>query len=232
VIVPLFGRPGERSEAVDGPIYTRLRPVRRLLFLAPALALLYVRVIRPWQLRWGATDEEIGSALPGDELVARPTFNATRAVTIDAPPDLVWPWLLQVGVTRAGWYSYDLLDNLGRPSARTIIPELQDLKVGDVVPLSPDGRSGPRVLAMEPGRSMVWGAAEATWTWVLQPMGGSGTRLLTRNRIHYRWLHPSIIFNLLIEFADIVMIRRMLLNVKERAEELWIRQQSGRVDAP
>jgi hypothetical protein len=79
-----------------------------LLLVAPVLALLYSRGIRPWQLRWGATDEELARALPGDDLVARPTFNATRAVSIAAPPALVWPWLVQVGVTRAGWYSYDL----------------------------------------------------------------------------------------------------------------------------
>ena len=197
----------------------------RLLLLTPLLPCLYIRVIRPWQLRWGATDEEVARALPGDNLVARPTFNATRAITIAAPPSLVWPWLVQVGVTRAGWYSYDLLDNLGRPSARIIIPDLQDLKVGDVVPMSPDGRAGPRVLAIEPGYSMIWGTPEeVTWTWLLEPIGESTTRLLTRIRIRYRWLHLSIAFNLLIEFADIVMIRRMLLNVKERAEELWVRQ--------
>jgi hypothetical protein len=192
-----------------------------VLVLAPAVALLYLRVVRPWQLRWGATDGELARALPGDDLVARPTFDATRAVTIDAPSELVWPWLVQVGLGRAGWYSYDLLDNLGRPSARTIVPELQDLKVGDVVPMSPDGRAGPRVIAIDPGRSMVWGApGEVTWAWVLELSGGSGTRLLTRIRIRYRWLHPSIVFNLLIEFADIVMIRRMLLSLKARAEEV------------
>ena len=160
--------------------------MRRLLLLTPLLAFLYIRVIRPWQLRWGATDEEVARVLPGDNLVARPTFNATRAITIAAPPSLVWPWLLQVGVTRAGWYSYDLLDNLGRPSARTIIPDLQDLKVRDVVPMSPDGHAGPRVLAIEPGYSMIWGTPEeVTWTWLLEPIGESTTRLLTRIRIRY-----------------------------------------------
>ena len=72
--------------------------------------------------------------------MARPTFNATRAISIAAAPERVWPWLLQVGLTRAGWYSYDILDNLGRRSARRIIPELQGLAPGDVVPMSPDGK--------------------------------------------------------------------------------------------
>jgi hypothetical protein len=87
-----------------------------------ATAIAYLMAYRPWQLRWGATDAELGRALPGDELVDSPTFDATRAITIGAPPAQVWPWLVQVGVNRAGWYSYDLLDNLGRPSARQVTP--------------------------------------------------------------------------------------------------------------
>ena len=90
----------------------------------------------------GATAAEVLRPLPSDDLVLAPTFNATRAITIEAPPELVWPWIVQMGLTRAGWYSYDLLDNLGRPSARRIIPELQDLEPGDIVPMSPDGRQG------------------------------------------------------------------------------------------
>src|SRR6266568_4978128 len=78
----------------------------------------YLLFIRPWQLRWGATDEEVARAMSGDEFVKTPTFNATRGVTINAPPEEIFPWLVQMGVTRAGWYSYDLLDNLGKPSAR------------------------------------------------------------------------------------------------------------------
>jgi hypothetical protein len=84
----------------------------------------------------------VSRRLPGDELVDRPTFNATRAISIAAPPQVVWPWLVQVGTTRAGWYSYDLLDNLGHPSARRILPEYQGLAAGDVVPMSP---TAPRV---------------------------------------------------------------------------------------
>ena len=86
----------------------------------------YLRFIRPWQLRWGATDEEVARAMPGDDVVKHPTFNATRAVTIQARPEQIWPWLVQIGVTpRAGWYSYDWLDNLGIPSAERIVPEWQ-----------------------------------------------------------------------------------------------------------
>ena len=196
------------------------------LVLAAAAAVIagsvgYLRILRPWQLRWGATSDEISRTLPGDELVAEPTFDATRAITIAARPDHIWPWLRQVGVTRAGWYSYDLLDNLGRPSARDIIPELQDVAVGDVVPLSPDGQQGVHILALDLPRSMLWGTPpDTTWLWVCEPQADGTTRLVTRIRSHYRWLSPSIAFSLLVEFADIWMIRKMLLNLRERAEGL------------
>jgi hypothetical protein len=115
----------------------------------------YLRFIRPWQLRWGATGEEVASAMPGDDVVQHPTFDATRAVTIQARPEQIWPWLVQMGLTRAGWYSYDWLDNLGRPSAQHIIPELQHVAVGDVIPMSPDGKQGMRVKALEPNQWML-----------------------------------------------------------------------------
>jgi hypothetical protein len=110
----------------------RARAGTALLLAIAAGTTLYVKAWRPWQLRWGATDEELARALPGDELVTTPTFNATRAISIAAPPERVWPWLVQVGSRRAGWYSYDLLDNLGHHrSTRRIIPELQQLTPGD-----------------------------------------------------------------------------------------------------
>jgi hypothetical protein len=186
-----------------------------------AASLAYLRLLRPWQLSWGATPDEVGRKLPGDEVVSNPTFDATRAITIAARPDQIWPWLLQVGVKRAGWYSYDLLDNLGRPSAREIIPKLQELAVGDVVPLSPDGKQGVHVLALDLPHSMTWGTLpDTTWLWVCEPQADGTTRLITRIRSRYRWLSPSIVFSMLIEVADIWMIRRMLLNLRERAEAL------------
>jgi hypothetical protein len=185
----------------------------------------YLRVIRPWQLRWGATDDEVRRAMPGDELVARPTFNATRAVTVEAPASMIWPWIVQSGFGKAGWYTYDLLDNFGRPSARHIIPEFQHLQAGDLVPMyqgigAPEG-VGLKVKAVEPEQWVLWWddrTQDTTWTWALEPVDQRQTRLITRVRMRYRWTKPSILFSLLVEFADLVMMRKCLLGIKQRAE--------------
>jgi len=110
--------------------------------LLGGLAAAYIGVIRPRQMRWGATDEEAARTLPYDDLVTNPTWSLTRAVTVEVTPEEIWPWLVQIGVTRAGWYSYDWLDNLGKPSAQRILPQFQQVAVGDLVPLSPDGKQG------------------------------------------------------------------------------------------
>jgi len=189
------------------------------LLAAPTVALVYSRYVRPWQLSWGATPDEVSHPLPGDELVTRPTFNATRAITIAASPEEIWPWLVQVGLTRAGWYSYDILDNLARPSARHIIPELQNLAPGDVVPMSPDGKQGMQVHSIDEPHSMIWGTpGDTTWAWQLDAKPDGSTRLITRVRSRYRWLSPSIAFSLVLEFGDIWMMRKMLLNLRDRAE--------------
>jgi hypothetical protein len=93
------------------------------------LLLIYIGVLRPWQLRWGAADEEVKRTLPGDNLVDLPHFHATRAVTIQAPVLEVWKWLLQIGAGRAGFYSLDWIDNARKPSAREIIPAEANIKV-------------------------------------------------------------------------------------------------------
>ncbi|MBI3979863.1 MAG: hypothetical protein HY331_16935 [Chloroflexi bacterium] len=180
----------------------------------------YLLAIRPRQLRWGATDEEVHRALPGDEAVQRPTFVATRAVTVKAPPAAVWPWLVQIGFGRAGWYSYDWIDNLGRPSAERIIPELQHVAVGDFVPLGPGENAGFWVRAFEPNRWLLWAdkTGGVTWLWALYPLDKHHTRLITRVRLRYRWTSPWILFHLLLDIGDIVMMRKCLLGIKRRAE--------------
>lgn len=182
----------------------------------------YMLCLRPWQLRWGATDDEVSRSMPGDEVVSRPTFKATRAVTIRARPEEIWPWLVQIGETRAGWYSYDWLDNLGRPSAERIHPEWQQVAVGDLIPVSPDGKAGLWVKAFEPDRWMLWWDknGDTTWYWGLYPLDESRTRLLTRVRMRYRLTSPVILFDLLVEFTDIIMMRRCLLGIKRRAEQM------------
>lgn len=180
----------------------------------------YVKTWRPWQLTWGATDEEVESPMLGDDMVRVPTFDATRAISISAPPERVWPWLVQVGTKRAGWYSYDLLDNLGQRSARRIIPELQGLAVGDVVPMSPDGKQGIIVCSLDPPHSMLWGTpGETSWVWQLDTQPDGSTRLSTRIRSRIHWTPMSIAFAGLMELGDFPMIRKMLHGLRERAED-------------
>ena len=177
---------------------------------------------RRWHLRWGATQAEVNAELQGDSFVAHPQFRATRAITIDAPPEAVWPWLVQVGCLRAGFYSNDLLDNLAHPSADHIVPELQGLEVGQWVPMSPipTERTALRVHSYEINRWLLWTKSDSTWVWQLTPTADGGTRLVTRIRAHYDWQRPAsaVLGMLLMEFGDFAMLRRMLRGIKTRAE--------------
>jgi hypothetical protein len=180
----------------------------------------YALFIRPWHLRWGATDEEVARAMPGDDVAKQATFNATRAVTIQARPEEIWPWVVQMGFNRAGWYTYDWIDNLGRPSAERIIPELQHIAVGDLIPISPVGTFGLRVKEFEPNRWMLWWDTKGntSWYWGLSPHDAHATRLITRMRLRYLWLSPAILYDLLADVGDIIMMRKCLLGIKQRAE--------------
>jgi len=198
----------------------------RIVSLATAMAgLAYAaRAARRWHLRWGATDAELAAAMPGDDVIACPSFCATRAITIDAPPGLVWPWLVQIGFGRAGFYSYDRLDNLGRPSAERILPEYQATHVGDLAaPMAnpPTPTTSFQVRAFKPRRYLVWEKRNATWTWVLTPLPENRTRLVTRLRVRH---DLNSLLGLagaaLLELGDFPMMRKELLGIRRRAEGL------------
>lgn len=186
--------------------------------------------------RWGADSEECRAGMPGDELVSKPRLGSTRAITIDAPPDAVWPWLVQIGQGRGGLYSYDALENLvglDIHSADDILPAHQHLAPGDVIRLGKPGSPCFRVVSVDPGRSLVLISADpatqqaattpvragtgASWQWVLHAVGdGSVTRLVSRQRnTHPR--RQRLLWRL-VEPVGFVMERRMLLGIKERAE--------------
>ena len=175
-------------------------------------------------LRWGATAAEFASALPGDDLRSLAQFECTRAVTVDAPPEAVWPWLVQVGCLKGGFYSNDLLDNLAHPSAREIIDEFQHLEVGQWVSMSPTPTetTALKVDSFAVNRWLLWRKPDSTWVWALTDLGDGRTRLLTRVRALYDWKRPlgAVFGVLLMEFGDFAMMRRMLLGIKERAESL------------
>ena len=179
---------------------------------------------RRWHLHWGATPSERTEPLPGDDAFPRAQYRSTRAITIDAPPNAVWPWLVQVGCRRAGFYSNDLLDNLGRPSATTIRPEYQDLQVGQWVPMSParpTDRTALKVHSFEVNRWLLWSKPDSTWSWSLTPTDEGGTRLVTRIHAVYDWKrHPLMAFFglVLMEFGDFAMLRKMLRGIKQRSE--------------
>ena len=198
-------------------------------------------LLRPWYSRWGTTGDEAERAFPGDEFVPHPGSQITAAITVHAPVESVWPWFVQLGCQRAGWYSYDLLDNGGRPSADRIVPEYQHLAVGDVVKALPNGAFGFPVALVEPDRVLTLGGTTDTstgkpvdpndpdlktyfsgdQTFYLVPLGERSTRLLFRMRIGW---NPSRLNNLIyrgiVEPISFVMGRKMLLTIKQRAEFL------------
>ena len=210
----------------------------------------YLLGVRPRIARWGATDEEVVARLPGDEIVPEPDLETTRAVTIRAPAERVFPWLAQLGQGRGGFYSYDRLENapvlhLDIHSADRILPEHQDLRPGDRIPIAPeppfygyiveearppttlvlrtrmDPFSGLQVDSASRAASRV---IDSTWAFALRPAGAGATRLIARNRMAIR-VPPGLglPYRLGLEVVYFAMERKMLLGVQDRA---------GGTDAP
>lgn len=195
-------------------------------------AAVYPLLLRHWCLTWGATTDEETRPIPGDALLPDPDICSTRAVTIAAPPAAVWPWLVQMGSGRGGAYTYDWIENLlglDMHSADEILPQFQSLHAGDVLPL---GERGPRMRAeiVDPEHTLAFRSEDGHWVWAfgLYPAAGA-TRLVSRNRIatpDATALH-RLADLLVMEPGSLVMERRMLLGIKERAERL-ARQPAGR----
>ena len=162
--------------------------------------------------------------MPGDAVIVDPTHSATHAVTVDAPPEDIWPWLVQMGSDRGGLYSYDWLDRLfgilDRPSANRILPELQQLSVGDKIHLGP--REELTVIACDPYRGLVLGynahGFEWVWQFGLYPLDEKRTRLVSRGAERFANTVRAWLFMRVMEPAAFIMTRRMLLGVKQRAE--------------
>lgn len=176
-------------------------------------------------LTWGATDKEATGEMPGDDLMPDALLVSTRAVTVDAPPAAIWPWLLQMGPGRGGAYTYDWIENLfglKMRSANGILPEFQDLKVGDVTPL---GKNGPRmrVEVLDLEYAFVMRSEDGAWVWAfgLYPQEDGGTRLISRNRIADPLQTPARkAFSLFVmEPGSLLMERKMLMGIKKRAEK-------------
>lgn len=202
--------------------------------LASALTLgtVYRRWLRERVLNWAASADEAMCRLPGDELLEEPDIVATRAISIDAPPSAVWPWLVQMGPGRAGAYTYDWIENLfglNMHSADRIVPEWQRLEVGDVL-RSREDRPGMRVEILKRERilSSRSEAGDWVWTFALVPENDS-TRLISRNRIAIKGSSAGQRLAMLVmEPGSLVMERKMLLGIRQRAERLAAEQSSER----
>ena len=203
---------------------------RRNVVGLTAVAAVGIWAARRWQLRWGATAQESGESLPGDDLISVPDLAATRAITIGAAAGQVWPWIAQLGQGRGGFYSYDFLENLAGcdiHSADQIVPGWQDVEVGDQIRLAP--QVALAVAWLEPGRSLVLRGGvpmgdtsppyDFTWAFVLREDLPGTTRLLVRER--YGYTRPWA--RLLVEPAEavsFVMSQKMLRGIRDRAELL------------
>jgi hypothetical protein len=206
-----------------------MRPPRAASIITAITLVAAAAAARRRQLRWGATDAEFERSLTGDELMPAPDLTSTRVITIRADVDDVWPWIVQLGQGRGGFYSYDRLENLAGcdiHSAIQVNPDWQHLDVGDVVRLAPE--LGLTVAVAKPPRTLVLkggflpGAATApydfTWTFDLSPGSEATTRLVVRERYAYtRWWARFVVEPLTV--VSFFMSHRMLRGIRDRAEQ-------------
>ena len=198
-----------------------------ILFFVVVAAALYWFPVRRWMNHWGTTSADLDRTMAGDGLLPQFTYSGTTGIDIDATPQGVWPWLVQIGYQRGGLYSYDWLDRLfgflDRPSATRILPEFQHLAAGDMIPMG-QGPAWP-VAYVETNRALVLdmrkigGGIEWVWQFALYPIDAKRTRFVSRSRVRARSIWARMA-TYAIEPAGFIMTRRMLLGFKERAERL------------
>jgi len=176
----------------------------------------YRFAIRPWHLRWGATDDEVGRPMPGDELLPD-ADSVTRAISIDATADEVWPWLVQLGYGKAGWYSYDWIDNDGVPSADRVLTEHQNLAVGGRILMMPTMGFGVREI-VEPSHIVsVLEDGSTSWCLALHP-DGDGVRLVSRWRPTVDRSLGGMAMLAVVEPGTFIMEQKMLRTIRQRVE--------------
>jgi hypothetical protein len=170
---------------------------------------------------WGATQPETAAPMPGDDLLPRAQYRSTRAITIAATPEEVWPWLVQVGCGRAKLSRRSSAYQPARPSAREIVPDLQELEVGQWLPMvmKPSEKLSFIVDGFDRPHWLLWRSRSRSWSWRLLPLTDGRTRLISRLNTFYDWRRPTALLNvLLMEFGDYAMMRRMLCGIRDRAE--------------
>lgn len=204
-----------------------IRAIGWAIFAGAAGAVIFKWLVEPRLLRWNTTDSELASALPGDELVLQATRVRMQAITVRAPREQVWPWLLQLGQQKAGFYSFEWIENrlLGCDihNSDRIVPEWQQTGVGDPVHMVAPGRPNPPpyvVAAIAPPAALILGHQNAdgqtwhdTWQFVLQPIDAQTTRLLLRARSLSMGIFD------LVEPGYVLMECGMLHGIKARAEK-------------
>jgi hypothetical protein len=177
----------------------------------------YLQVLGPSQRRWGATEEEVRRAMPGDDLLRPDTPSTTRAITINASPEKIFPWLLQIGYGRGGWYSYDWIDNDGKPSTARIDPALQRLAVGERIEMLPG--MGPVVREIVPNHHIVSSGEADSWCLLVEPTPDGRTRLISRWRQDWPKTAGTYVWLALADPGAFVMEQKMLRRIRDLAEK-------------
>ena len=205
-------------------------PTKVLVVAVVAAASAYAAVVRPWMLAWGATQAERIGPLPGDDVVPNARYVTTRAVTIDAPPDRIWPWLVQMGQDRAGFYTHNWVERLlqsGIPDDHAIHPEWQTLAVDDLMRTNRDIGGKPMgwpVVAVDPPRSLVVRSKSmpaGSYAFVLHPIDEDHTRLIVRDHAAWsarEWPFAALIYEPLHAYMETGLMR----GLKQRAEQAKI----------